>query len=318
MSAISIIIPLYNKEKFIKKTIESVLNQSFNNFELIVINDGSTDKGLSLVKDIKDKRIRTYTIKNSGVSRARNYGINKAKYDLIAFLDGDDLWKKNHLQEVHKLYLRHPNCGLYAMGYNKIFNNGKAFRAKVFGLDNFSGIIDDFFLSSLADCVAWSSAVMIPKRTFAKVGYFNEDMRSGQDTELWIRIALKFDISYSSKITSSKIIFFNENHLSNSLYKIDRLKIFKQFKLKEAKNPSLKTFLDLNRFSIAIERKQKGDINNYIKLRNSICKKNLNIKQKILLKLPSNILILLRKIQIILLKVNVYLTPFKYYPKIRL
>ena len=69
---------------------------------------------------------------------------------------------------------------------------------------------------------------------------------------------------------------------------------------------------------LAIERKQKGDINNYIKLRNSICKKNLNLKQKILLKLPSNILILLRKIQIILLKVNIYITPFKYYPKIRL
>ena len=89
----SIIIPLYNKEKYIVNTIKSVLNQSFSKFEVIVVDDGSSDNGVNAVKKIDDSRIKIITQKNQGVSAARNNGIKNAKYEYIAFLDADDLWK---------------------------------------------------------------------------------------------------------------------------------------------------------------------------------------------------------------------------------
>ena len=135
MPFFSIIIPLYNKEKFIENTIQSVLGQSFEDFELIVVNDGSTDTSLELVNKLKDKRIKTYSISNAGVSKARNFGIQKATSKLIVFLDADDLWKNNHLQELYNLRKAHPHCGLYTMGYTKKFDNAKPIHAHYFGLE---------------------------------------------------------------------------------------------------------------------------------------------------------------------------------------
>ena len=91
MPVISVVIPVYNKEKFIENTICSVLNQTLSDFELIIVNDSSTDKSLSIIDSIKDKLIKTYTIKNSGVSKSRNYGVEKSSANLIAFLYADDL-----------------------------------------------------------------------------------------------------------------------------------------------------------------------------------------------------------------------------------
>ena len=94
---ISVVIPLYNKESFITETIQSVLNQTFADFELILINDGSTDKSEAVVKTFNDHRIRYKSIANSGVSVARNTGIELAKFTWIAFLDADDWWAPSFL-----------------------------------------------------------------------------------------------------------------------------------------------------------------------------------------------------------------------------
>ncbi|MFL2623645.1 MAG: glycosyltransferase family 2 protein [Flavobacteriaceae bacterium] len=145
MPFFSIIIPLYNKEKFIEKTIQSALNQTFLDFELIIVNDGSTDGSLELVKVFKDRRIKIYTIPNGGVSKARNFGIQKANANLIALLDADDLWKSSHLEELYNLRNAHPNCGLYAMGYTKKFDNANPINAHFFKHENYNGIVPDFF-----------------------------------------------------------------------------------------------------------------------------------------------------------------------------
>ena len=166
MPFFSIIIPLYNKEKFIENTIQSALNQTFLDFELIVVNDSCTDRSLELVKAFKDQRIKIYTIRNGGVSKARNFGIQKASTNLIVLLDADDLWKSNHLEELYNLRKAHPNCGLYAMGYTKKFDNANPINAHYFGLENYYGVVPDFFSASTVDCVAWTSAVMIPKDIF--------------------------------------------------------------------------------------------------------------------------------------------------------
>tara|TARA_B100001564_G_scaffold57582_1_gene44280 strand:- start:4132 stop:5070 length:939 start_codon:yes stop_codon:yes gene_type:complete len=311
MPFFSIIIPLYNKEKFIEKTIQSALNQTFLDFELIIVNDGSTDGSLELVKVFKDRRIKIYTIPNGGVSKARNFGIQKANANLIALLDADDLWKSSHLEELYNLRNAHPNCGLYAMGYTKKFDNANPINAHFFKHENYNGIVPDFFSASTVDCLAWTSAVMIPKEIFKNIGYFNEGLKSGQDTEMWIRIALDYKVAFCSNKTACKVLCFDENHLSISEHKIDRLKIFEKFYDSESKHSALKKYLDLNRFSIAVDRKINGDFKNYKLLKKSILKKNLNLKQRLVLECPKVVLIGLKKIQRQLIQQNIYLTAFK-------
>src|SRR5690606_20866460 len=113
----SVVIPLYNKELSIRNTIQSVLNQSYQNFEILIINDGSVDGSVDIVKNIKDERIRLNHQNNKGVYSARNKGIQEAKSEWIAFLDGDDLWEINHLEEVIKTMKVHPTEKVYVTSF---------------------------------------------------------------------------------------------------------------------------------------------------------------------------------------------------------
>src|SRR5690606_12651401 len=96
----SIVIPLYNKAKSLRGTIQSVLNQTFHDFEVLVVNDGSTDESVAILQEFTDQRIRLISQRNQGVSAARNTGIKNATFDWIAFLDGDDVWKEDHLEQI--------------------------------------------------------------------------------------------------------------------------------------------------------------------------------------------------------------------------
>ena len=312
MPLISIVIPLYNKERFIKETLDSVFNQSFTDYEIIIVNDGSTDSSVFIVNAIDDQRITVLSNQNKGVSHARNFGISKANSDLIALLDGDDLWEPNHLENLYNLYEKFPDCGLYATAYNKKYFNGEKIKASYNGLaKEYFGIIEDYFSASIKDSIAWTSAVLIPMKTFRKVGVFDEEMRSGQDTDLWIRIALKDSIAFSSIASSNKIILAPKYHLSYSTNRIDRLKLFEKFKAVELPTTSFKKYMDLNRFSVAIERKIAKDYINYRRLRNGIDPLNLNFKQRIILNMPSILIGLLKRLQNTLLRCNIYLSPFK-------
>ena len=308
MPVISVVIPVYNKEKFIENTIYSVLNQTLSDFELIIVDDSSTDKSLSIIDSIKDKRIKTYSIKNSGVSKSRNYGVEKSTSNLIAFLDADDLWKNNHLEQLYKLYLENPNCGMYAMSYIKNINS-KSYKKSYFGLRNFSGILENFFTSSSVDCIASSSSVMIPLNVFKKINGFNENLKKREDTALWIKIALNYKIAFSTITTVEIVITEHGNHLSKSHE--NPWCFFDLFKFQEQNNVDLKKFLDLNRFSEAINFKLNKEHNNFKIITKSINYRNLNFKQKILIKTPFRILLFLKKIQSYLLKKNIYITTFK-------
>ena len=308
MPVISVVIPVYNKEKFIENTISSVLNQTLSDFELIIVDDSSTDKSLSIIDSIEDKRIKTYSIKNSGVSKSRNYGVEKSSSNLIAFLDADDLWKNNHLKQLYKLYLENPKCGMYAMSYVKNINS-KTYKKNYFGLRNFSGILENFFSSSSVDCIASSSSVMIPLSVFKKINGFNENLKKREDTALWIKIALNYKIAFSTITTVEIVINEHGNHLSK-LHE-NPWCFFDLFKFQEENNVDLKKFLDLNRFSEAINFKLNKDHNNFKKIIKSINYRNLNFKQKILIKTPFRILFFLKKIQSYLLKKNIYITTFK-------
>ena len=307
----SIIIPLFNKENFIINTLKSALNQDFKDFEVIIVNDGSTDKSLKKVKAIIDSRIKIYNIENSGVSAARNFGINKAHADYMAFLDADDLWLPNHLEDIKKLISNHPNCGIYCKRYEKQFFDKTPLICTFNNLENnFSGIIPDYFINSLIDEIAWTSAVVMPKAILNKYEGSDINLKSGQDTDLWTKVAIHEKVAFSDKPSAIKVIHKDGNHLSMSDNRVDRTAFLMKYKTFENKNKSLKKYMDLNRFSVVLERKIQND-----KIWKSIIKdidyNNLNLKQKILLKLPKTLLVFLKQFQVFLIKNNVYLTSFK-------
>ncbi|MGM5470668.1 glycosyltransferase family 2 protein [Flavobacteriaceae bacterium LMO-SS05] len=308
----SVIIPVYNKEAHIKATLDSVFGQTLENFEVVIVNDGSTDGSMNIVSTFTDKRIRVINKKNEGVSSARNLGIQNAKSDLIALLDADDIWYANHLENLKSLIESSPRCGLYCTAYETSYFDKTIVKGKYIEIDSFfNGIVPDYFVSSLVDSIALPSAVAIPKTILEKYDYFNTELRSGQDTELWIRIALEENVAFTSKISVKRIISSLDNHLSQSDKRIDRLKILEKFKVMENANKSFKKYMDINRFSIAIERKMNGDRKSFEKIIKDIDNNNLNRKQRIIIKLPAPILKKVKQLHVFLIKNKVYLSAFR-------
>ena len=123
--SISIIIPLYNKEKHIVRVLNSVMNQTFKNFEVIVVDDGSTDNGALKVQTYPDKRIHLIRKPNGGVSSARNWGLKYVNADLIFYLDGDDELEPNALSVLYSLYEKYPQCDIFTGNFIQVYPNIK-------------------------------------------------------------------------------------------------------------------------------------------------------------------------------------------------
>ncbi len=192
----SIVIPLYNKEFSITQTISLVLNQTISDFEIIVVNDGSTDKSIDKVKQIKDERIKIIHQENSGVSAARNKGIENAKNEWIVFLDADDWWIENHLEVLKNMITTHENYFVFCTSYieSSKFVNCKS--------DNQVLIVENYFKEGLNNFFFWTSAVCIHKSVFKNTGVFRTDLSMGEDLELWVRIGRKYSIVKTTKITA--------------------------------------------------------------------------------------------------------------------
>jgi len=199
---ISVIIPLFNKEKTIEKTIKSILNQNYNNFEIIIINDGSYDNSADIVSQMKDSRIKLFDQVNNGQSSARNNGISKASGNIVAFLDGDDCWEKNHLETIMDLSYKYNNASLYATAYNSLYSNNFSLVTQYLPRNKESCIIKDYFNIASSEPFIWVSAVAVKREVFSKIGLFIEKEHRGADREMWARIALNFNIAYTSKITA--------------------------------------------------------------------------------------------------------------------
>lgn len=194
----SVVIPLYNKELSIANTIQSVLDQTCQDFEIVVVNDDSTDLSAEIVEQINDPRIRLIHQKNQGVSAARNTGTREAKYEWIAFLDGDDLWEKEHLEEVIKMMQLYPNEKVYVTSFE--YSDGRPMFKHERSTNIFK--IENYFKEALKESLMWTSIVVVNKSCIDKVGGFNEKLNRGEDLDLWIRLAREYDIVKSSKVTA--------------------------------------------------------------------------------------------------------------------
>ncbi|MEL6460302.1 MAG: glycosyltransferase [Cyanobacteria bacterium J06621_15] len=182
---ISVIIPVYNGENTIKETIESVLKQTFTNFELIIINADSTDKTLSIVSQIKDERVKVFSYPKANVAVNRNRGFKHATGDYITFLDADDLWTDDKLTAQYQALQSNPQAGVAYSWTNCIDENGKFLRKT--SHVNWSGDIYSKFL--LDDFIGNGSNVMIRREFLAEVDGFDENLTNAQDTDMWLKLS---------------------------------------------------------------------------------------------------------------------------------
>ena len=200
---ISVVIPLYNKESQINQTIQSVLRQSFQDFEIVVVDDGSTDNSVSEVQRFDDPRIRTISQTNAGVSAARNHGIAEAKGEFIALLDGDDVWKTDYLATQSALTEKYPECDVFATDYEFHSTNGRITPTILNRLpfDSEDGILINYFeVATHSHPPLWTSAVMFRKSTIESLGGFPMGIKSGEDLLTWARLACRCKIAFSRKV----------------------------------------------------------------------------------------------------------------------
>ncbi len=295
MPFFTIVIPLYNKAPFIAQTLRGVLAQTFTDYEVIIVNDGSTDQSEAIVKQFTDDRVVYYLRENKGVSAARNFGITVAKGSYIAFLDADDYWYPDFLQTIHRNIIRFPDQHVFSAAI-EIETARRVIPAEYSVPGHHPVEVVDFFEASARECVLWTSASVFHKSVFEKAGQFDVQMRSGQDTDLWMRIGLHFPVVFDSKILARYV--FDARSLSRDSKFLASKINFSKFASIEAQRPDLKRFLDQNRFSLAVKSRLAGDERSYQSLKTSIDPANLSAKRRILLLLPRFALRMLLRVNV--------------------
>ena len=189
----SIIMPLYNKAPYVRKAVESVVGQTYGDWELIVVDNGSTDGSGEIVAEITDSRIRIVRLEEIiGPGGARNRGVAESTAQWICFLDSDDWWEPTFLEEMAGLIERHHDAGIYGTGYY-IVKNGKRRLAPIGVDDGFTeGEVNYCKVYAKTLCMPLTSiSVAMPRSVFEECGGFKTHLRLGEDFDLWIRIALK-------------------------------------------------------------------------------------------------------------------------------
>ncbi|MCF7560421.1 glycosyltransferase [Sabulilitoribacter multivorans] len=312
MAIFSVIIPLYNKESYIEATLNSILNQTFDDFEIIIVDDGSTDNSLNVVKSIKSSKITIFEQKNQGASVARNFGVKQAKSKYIALIDADDIWYPNHLFELKKQIDLFPNVGLYCNNY-VVFHDENFCKKATFNFryNTECLVIEDYFKASLINSVAWTSAIGFSKEAFKTLGGFNTNYKTAQDLDLWIRFALNYEVSFNPTVTM-RYNFYVDNSLSKKEkdYNYIRYDFINSYNKEELSNPSLKKYLDINRYALVLRCKMTNDKELYKKLQKEIDYSNLNVKQKLLIRFPKMLLKYIKKFQDFLKIRKIYLTAY--------
>ena len=201
----SVIMPLYNKASYVRKAVGSVVEQTFEDWELVVVDDCSTDDSAEIVSQYTDSRIRVIRLtENGGVSAARNRGVSESTAPLICFLDADDWWEPTFLEEMAGLIERHPDAGIYGTGYY-IVKNGRKRVAPI-------GVAEGFLEGEINYCQVYaktlcmpltSISVCMPRTVFNEIGGFPLGIKLGEDFLLWVHTALKHKVVLLNKPLSN-------------------------------------------------------------------------------------------------------------------
>lgn len=211
MEKVSVIIPTYNRASKLMKSIESVLNQTYSNIELVVVDDGSTDNTQELVESINDERINYIKLPhNRGASGARNAGVEYSKGKIIAFEDSDDLWKKEKLEKQMSYWKEHPEFSMIYCQYN-MHVSGEV--CNVPDKDWYGEFEGDIFPWLLLRNTVGAPTMLMYKESFLKVGGFDTTLRSLEDWDFAVRFAEKYMIGYVEKPLVDA--FFSEGGVSS-------------------------------------------------------------------------------------------------------
>lgn len=212
----SVIIPTYNRATFITKAIESVLAQSFQNFELIVVDDGSTDNTEAIVKGIKSDRIQYHKKENAERAAARNFGAKISTGRYVNFLDSDDVVYPNHLRVAHEFIQQRGDVEIFHLGYDVKDEGGSLLHS----VNNVYSINHQILSGNILSC----NGVFILEKVFHQ-NQFNEDraLSSLEDWELWIRMSARYTFLFDNSITSTVV-----QHDERSVMTADPRKIKKK------------------------------------------------------------------------------------------
>lgn len=228
---VSVITPVYNSEKYIKKTVLSVLNQTYPNLEMILVDDCSTDNSKEIILNLqkKDNRVKYVKLdKNSGAAVARNKGLETANGQFIAFIDSDDVWKQDKLNQQLK-FMQDKNIGFTYTGYETLAEDGNIQNKHIHVPDKIN------YSSLLKNTAIACSTVVINKKITGE--FFMPLVRKGQDTATWLQLLKKIDYAYgydevlssyrkvAGSISSNKLDALKRTW--NTYYNIEKLPFFK-------------------------------------------------------------------------------------------
>jgi glycosyltransferase involved in cell wall biosynthesis len=215
MPIISVILPVYNGERTIKETIDSVLNQTFLDFELIVINDGSQDSTLEVVSRIVDSRLKVFSYANAGLAATRNRGISHAIGEYISFIDADDFWTSDKLEAQFKALQANPQAAVAYSWTDWIDESGQFLRSG--GHITVNG--DVYAKLLLRDFIESGSNPLIRKHALAEVGGFDESLAAVEDWDMWLRLAAQYEFVC---VPSPQILYrVSSNSMSSNIWKME-------------------------------------------------------------------------------------------------
>lgn len=203
---ISIIIPVYNKSHYIVETLQSVIAQSYKDWEAIVIDDGSTDNSAEMIRTITDSRIHFYQQENHGVSYTRNRGIHLANGEFIALLDADDKWFPDYLETMMDLSAKYPNFAVFCVA-----QKDRPIRTLPDGVS----IITDYCTYPY---IFWIGGLFIKKEVYNEIGDFMIGVQPGEDNDMWLRISCKYHTIYLNEAHVNHP-YLTENNLGRTFDK---------------------------------------------------------------------------------------------------
>ena len=211
---VSIITPVYNGSQYLSEAIESALAQTYKNFELLIVNDGSTDNSADIIRPfLKDSRIIYIEQKNAGVAAARNTALKQARGKYIGFLDQDDLWLNNKLELQITALEKDGSLALVHSRQDFIDSHGN--KKKYDWITEGEGYCfrENFIKNRIAVLT-----VLIRKKIIDEIGFFNEQLSGADDYEMWLRVTLKYPIKYIDQ--SLAFYRFHDNNVSKDSFRM--------------------------------------------------------------------------------------------------
>lgn len=281
----SVVIPLYNKEAYVAKTLNSVLGQTYQNFEIIVVNDCSTDKSLDVVQGIDDSRIKIIShSENKGLSASRNTGINAATHPYIAFLDADDQWDSTFLETIVNLIKEYPDESVFATHYRENYND-KFFIPKSNLPISSKGktfLVRDFFEINLGRLILTQSCIVVHKTVFEQIGYYDENVTFAEDIDFYIRCFHTYNLAYYNDVCHTQNAAISGSITNNVSHKKTFPKLHKYLN----DSDSLDKFINFYTYCIYRRMKNESARKEMRVYRKQIKYNSLSVLQILLIYLP--------------------------------